>query len=209
MRTKTYRIFLLLMVAACTAATAQTKPPTALEKAADEICESMNAVDITNKTAEDVTKLFQDMMVKTFANDMDALMAEMGFTTMDGENGRKIGEEIGRKLLLRCPKFVELSVKMAKDKEPANDEESVSTSDGTIARISSPEFNEIVVKDAAGRETTFYWLRYFKGSENFESATTNNIGKKVKVSFTEMECYLPKAHGYYKIKVLKAIDFLK
>jgi hypothetical protein len=200
-----------LIVFACLIAKAQTKPLTATEKAADVVCAKFNNVDISSKTSAEIMTMFQDALVHVFADNMQDLENEMGFDTMDGENGRKIGEEIGRKLLLRCPKFIDISIKMAKEKkgDPPTIEEEVSETSGTITKVISPDFTEVMVKDTQGRESTFYWLRYFKGSENFETAPVGNIGKKVKITWTEMECYLPKAHGYYKIKEIKSIDFLK
>lgn len=209
MKTKPLHKFLLLtaFLFGGIAAFAQIAKLTASEIAADEVCAKMNNVDISTKTAEELSSLFQSELVKTFTGHMNELMAEFGYTTLDGESGRKIGEEIGKKLLKRCPKFVDFSVKMAEEKEPPTVEETIGNSQGTITKVVSPQFTEITVKDAAGRETTFYWLRYFKGSEKFESAAVN-IGKKVKLTWTETEFYLPKAHGYFKIKEIKSIDFL-
>lgn len=210
MKTQPYHklVLLLLIVFNCLGVKAQTKPLTATEKAADIVCAELSKVDLNSKTSAEMMTLFQNCLVKVFADNMADLEAEMGFDTMDGESGRKIGEEIGRKLLLRCPQFIEISMKFAKEKNPPEAEVAASITLGTISKIISPDFTEVSIKDAAGRESTFYWLRYFKGSEQFETAPTNNIGKKVKVTWSEIECYLPKAHGYYKIKEIRSIDFV-
>ncbi len=190
---------------------AQTTKPTATEKAADEICAKFQDVDINNTSAEDIMKRFQEMLVKTFANDMTGLMAEFNITEMNGENGRKIGVEIGKKLLVRCPKFVDISIKLGTTQTEQNDPPTEKTPDyeeGTIVKMGGTDFTTITVKNANGRETPYYWFHYFKGSEKLESVATGGIGKKIKISWTEQEYYLPKVHGYYNIKIIRAIDFL-
>jgi len=209
---KTYHktLMLLCLVFALSTAKSQTKEPTATEKAADAICNKLSGIDINAVSGQEILKVFEQNLMKEFSANSDALLAEMGFEELSADNGRKIGEEIGKKLLVRCPKFIDVSLKIAKEKKgnPPEIADEINETYGTISKIVSPDFTTIVVKDATGRETTFYWLRFFKGSDKFESATANNVGKKIKLTWTEMECYLPKAHGYYKIKEIKSIDFV-
>ena len=52
------------------------------------------------------------------------------------------------------------------------------------------------------------WLKQFAGSETFIGVTTKFAGKKIKISWQEIEVYLPAAKGYYKVKEVVAIDIL-
>ncbi|MEO6633843.1 MAG: hypothetical protein ABIN13_19020, partial [Mucilaginibacter sp.] len=60
----------------------------------------------------------------------------------------------------------------------------------------------------ANSEKSFLWLREFPGSDKFMNSPAQLKGKKLKVTWHEMEVYLPQAKGYYKVKEITAIDFL-
>jgi hypothetical protein len=184
---------------------AQTK--SALDQAAQEVCNDLKDLDPEKATAEQIKSKFQSVMLKVFADHMHELMAEMNMENMNGENGRKIGEEIGRRMLKVCPSYVMLAGKMSEGS--SSDDGEVSSTQGVISRINNTgDFVQMFVKDSSGRETNYYWLKYFKGSESFENAAPANIGKKIKIHWDEVEFYIPKAKGYYKLKEIKSIEFL-
>ncbi len=185
---------------------AQTKTVSALDQATAEVCEGLKGLDPEKATVEEIKTAFQNVMLKAFGAHMNELMVEMKMENMDGENGRKIGEEIGRRMLTKCPTYVMLAAKMTGS---SSDDADVNSADGTISKInSSGDFVQIFVKDANGREQNYYWLKYFKGSEGFENGGLSNIGKKVKIQWSDIEYYIPKAKGYYKLKEIKQIDIL-
>ncbi|WP_448702994.1 hypothetical protein ACFGVR_11640 [Mucilaginibacter sp. AW1-3] len=178
----------------------------ALDQSADEVCAGLQGFDPAKASAEEVQKAFETLIVKSFSAHMNDLMKEMNMTEINADNGRKIGEEIGKKLLVRCPKFITLATKF--DSKDSGDTD-VSTTTGTLTKVNDTgDFAQFILKDADGRETNYYWLRYFKGSENFEKGGAANVGKKVKIQWAEIEFYVPKAKGYYKLKEVKAVDFL-
>jgi len=203
MKIKYHFLFLVLLTITVNSF-AQTK--SALDDAAQTVCDNLKDLDPQKATGDEIKTRFQTIMLKVFADHMHELMSEMDMTEMNGENGRKIGEEIGRRMLKVCPSYVMLAAKM--DDNTADDV-SVSSSQGTISKINNTgDFVQIFIKDVSGRETNYYWLKYFKGSESFENGSQSNIGKKIKIQWDEVEFYIPKAKGYYKLKEIKNVDFL-
>ncbi|MDB5022256.1 MAG: hypothetical protein JWP78_11, partial [Mucilaginibacter sp.] len=68
-------------------------------------------------------------------------------------------------------------------------------------------FNYIVIVDNSNNEKSFVWLRQFPGSERFMSGIAQSVGKKVKITWQNMEVYLPQSKGYYNVKEIKNLDF--
>ena len=126
----------------------------------------------------------------------------------DKESMKLVGHDIGLDLFkINCAAFSQISVKMASGDEEKVADESESTT-GKFKRIDLKGFNYIVIADGNGNEKSFLWLREFQGSDKFMKGTLTLAGKKLKITWHEMEVYLPLAKGYYKVKEITAIDFL-
>ncbi|MGZ3874908.1 MAG: hypothetical protein ACXVJD_18450, partial [Mucilaginibacter sp.] len=62
--------------------------------------------------------------------------------------------------------------------------------------------------DNGNSEKSFIWLRQFPGSEKFMNGPLTLAGKKLNISWQEIEVYLPQAKGYYKVKEITGITIL-
>ncbi|MGY4539060.1 hypothetical protein ACVW0P_003486 [Mucilaginibacter sp. UYNi724] len=201
-------ILLLMLFCAVNIAKAQKTAVGPIEqKFTTSLCDCLSKLDQTTiTTSEEANKAFMECFMAQSDLLVD-LAAERNVTMDDGGAMNKIGADIGANLLKqKCSAFIKLAVKM-NDKKKEDAAASLSTS-GTFKRIDSKGFNYIVITDATGSEKSFIWLRQFPGSENFMGLTTKYTGKKLKVTWQEMEVYLPAAKGYYKVKEIVGVDVL-
>lgn len=201
-------LLLVLAIAFYTNSQAQNKIGPAQRKMLDTLCNCMNKVDLTKiKTPDEAEAAFENCF-----NDHLELLAEVAIeenvdlSTNEGQG--KVGSLIGVNLLQeKCASFLRLAGIMAKKKDGESAVETQSTT-GAFKRIDVKGFNYIVLKDAKGSERSFIWLRQFPGSEKFTGITTKYIGKSMKITWQEMEVYLPAAKGYYKVKEIIGVDVL-
>jgi len=198
-------LLLLLIIAGFNIADAQTTPGPAETKLTNALCDCITKLDKSKLTgAKEAKQAFMDC----FSGQADLfpdVAAERHVEFTDHDAMKKIGADIGVNLLKqKCDGFMQLAVKMAeKDKEAP---ETQSTT-GTFKRIDTKGFNYIVIA-SEGSERSYLWLRQFPGSEKFTGITTKYIGKSMKITWQEMEVYLPAAKGYYKVKEITAVDVL-
>ena len=66
-------------------------------------------------TQQDAEVFLGQCMAPSIMENMDALMKEMKLKEFNQETGYQIGIEVGKKLGAMCPKFIELSVIMARN----------------------------------------------------------------------------------------------
>jgi len=203
-------LLLLLLTVFFFNARAQTTPGISpLEKTiTDSICNCLVKVDIDKITSKQQAV---DAFTNCFAKRTDLLMKladERHVDPTDNVAMSQIGNGIGKDLLNEnCVAFTKLSTKMAQQDAPQK-ENNEETMEGHFKRIELKGFNYIVISGKNNSETSFIWLQQFPGSENFMNGTAKFIGKKLKITYQEIEVYLPAAKGYYKIKEITAIDFL-
>ena len=133
---------------------------------------------------------------------------EQNIEVTDDDGMHQLGTDIGKNLMKqKCGSFMQLAIKMAKDDEVAAPI-ALSLS-GTFKRIDAKDFNYIVITDKNGSEKSFLWLREFPGSDKFmEGAALKLAGKKLNIKYQDIEVYLPKAKGYYKVKEITGVDIL-
>ena len=146
-----------------------------------------------------------------FENHADLLMdvaKEQNVEVTDEPAMSKVGVEIGKNLMKqKCGSFMQLAMKMGKDDDAEGTGAQVTT--GVFKRIDTKGFNYIVITDKAAAEKSFIWLRQFSGSEKFIDASPAKLaGKKLQITWKDLEVYLPQAKGYYTVKEIVSIDIL-
>lgn len=200
-------LLLVLAIAFYTNSQAQNKIGPAQRKMLDTLCNCMNKVDLTKiKTPDEAEAAFENCF-----NDHLELLAEVAIeenvdlSTNEGQG--KVGSLIGVNLLQeKCASFLRLAGIMAKKKDGESAVETQSTT-GAFKRIDVKGFNYIVIA-SKGSERSYLWLKQFPGSETFMGVTTKLVGSKLKITWQEIEVYLPAAKGYYKVKEIIGVDVL-
>jgi hypothetical protein len=199
---------ILLLCASFFNSRAQTQIGPVEQKFTDALCGSLNQLDMSkiNSSKEADQAFMQCFMAHS---DMFSALADEKKVSMEDQQAmHDLGVGIGKNLLNeKCDGFLKLAVKMA-DKSSDNENAESSTTEGAFKRVDNKGFNYIVITDDTGNEKSFLWLRQFPGSENFMNGTGKYIGKKLKISWLEMEVYLPAANGYYNVKEITGIGVL-
>ncbi|GGH04135.1 hypothetical protein [Mucilaginibacter phyllosphaerae] len=200
-------LLLLMITAGFNVAGAQTKPGPAEQKFTGALCDCISKLDKAKLTSsKEANKAFMDCFTRQ-AEYLPDVAAERGVEMTDDAAMDKIGSDIGANLMKqKCDGFIQLALKMADKGEDAG--VATESTTGTFKRIDNKGFNYIVIADNAGSQKSFLWLQEFKGSDKFAGVTTALLNKKLKVTWQEIEVYLPAAKGYYKVKEITAIDVL-
>ncbi|NOS91922.1 MAG: hypothetical protein HOP30_08365 [Cyclobacteriaceae bacterium] len=166
------------------------------DKMAQETCDCINKNDLSKLTKDEIETKLGLCMIEIAGNQ------KYDIDVSDAEAGRKLGEKVGAKMATVCPKvFVYLLDDERKPTEPTKKVE------GTIKKMIEGEFTYLLIKDSNGREVKLIWLRYFKGSEELLEKSGKLEGKKVTVSFEEIECYSPQAKSYLVLKEIRELVF--
>lgn len=175
-------------------------------KLTNALCDCITKLDkskLTNST--EANRAFSDCFTQQ-ADLLTDVAEERGVEMTDSEAMKKIGTDIGGNLLKqKCDGFMRLALQMSNKDNRAAEEQSTS---GTFKKVDNKGFNYIVIADANGSLKSFLWLREFTGSDKFTSDANTLLNKKLKISWKEIEVYLPAAKGYYKVKEISAIDIL-
>jgi len=183
-------------------------PGPAEQKLTDSLCAALNRLDLSkiNSSTEAKSAFMNSFMQQ--APMLEAVANERKVAIEDKTAMHQVGLDIGKDLLKEnCSAFLKLAAKMA-EKEGGDKEEASGTATGSFKRFDLKGFNYLVIGGQDNSEKSFLWLRQFPGSENFMNGTTKFAGKKLKVTWQEIEAYLPQAKGYYKIKEIIGIEVL-
>ena len=195
----------LLITAAFTAANAQAKPGPIEQRMTDSLCNCIMKLDMATITTKQEAVTAYTGCVQKNADLLPDLTEEKKIDMTDQVAMRQLGIELAKNLMKqKCSGFMQLSVIMAK-----KDVENISNAiTGTFKRIDNKGFNYIVIADNTGSQKSFLWLREFNGSDKFAGPAAALLNKRIKITWEEMEVYLPAAKGYFKVKEITAIDIL-
>ncbi|AYL94003.1 hypothetical protein [Mucilaginibacter celer] len=180
----------------------------AQQRLLDSLCKSISKIDVSKiKTKKEANDAFMNCF-ESYADQLVEVAKEQNVDMTNQAAMHDVGINIGKNLMKqKCGSFMQLAMKMAKGSdEEGNVAQSVT---GTFKRIDNRGFNYLVITDKAGSEKSFIWLRQFGGSEKFMGAEAAKLaGKKIEVTWKDMEVYLPQANGYYIVKEIISISFL-
>lgn len=201
---------LLMFIAIKPFAQSQTNhvPGPVERRITDSICACVTKLDmakITNK--QEAVEAYTNCI--TQKSDMLVDLANEDNVEMtDVDAMKKIGVNIAVNLMKQgCPNFTKLGLFFAKKDGDVAGNLTGSTR-GNYKRTDLKGFNYIVITDNGNSEKSFIWLRQFPGSEKFMNGSGSLAGKKLNVSWQEIEVYLPQAKGYYKVKEITGITIL-
>lgn len=203
---KNLLLFTIIFMIMCRVVHAQMATPGPVEqRMTDSLCKSLARLDISKiTTKEEAVKAYTEC-VMAHADLLPDLAAERKVDMTDQNAMRTVGIDLAKNLVKqKCDYFLKLAVKM-NSKEVEEVDRSIT---GTFKRIDVKGFNYVVITETGKSERSFLWLRQFPNSERFISGTAGLIGKKLKITWQELEVYLPQAKGYYKVKEILNIDIL-
>jgi hypothetical protein len=115
----------------------------AIDKVANAACECINNSELDeNMTQQDAELFLGQCMAPSIMENMDKLMKEMKLEEFNQESGYQIGLEVGKKLGAICPKFIELSIIMARNATPDIVDEEYESSDEEVTAEIESDYSE-------------------------------------------------------------------
>lgn len=199
-------VLLMLIALSSVTALAQTNTSKLEKSLTDSLCNCVSKLDAAKITTKEQAVAAYTQCVGKHVDLLQALAEEKGVTMDDTKAMEAIGVDLAKNLMKQnCEVFTKLAMTMANDEPPAMAAQSTT---GKFKRIDVKGFNYLVLTDKAGSEKSFLWLHEFPGSDKFMGPTTRLAGKSFKITWQEIEVYLPAAKGYYKVKEITAVEAL-
>ena len=218
------KIILTLFIAAH--AFAMNAQRSAIDKVANAACECINNSELDESmTQQDAEVFLGQCMAPSIMENMDALMKELKLKEFNQESGYQIGIEVGKKLGAMCPKFIELSIIMARNANqevPVDEEYDESESDSEIESEYVEEDAEIgviqgrfvreeggaqryIVINVDGLEEKLLWLYWFDGADDLLTDPSFYLNREVYVEYVSFEMFDGISRSYVPVKVLVSL----
>jgi hypothetical protein len=216
------KILITLFVAA--QAFAITAQKSTIDKVANAACDCINNAELDESmTQQDAEVFLGQCMAPSIMENMDALMKEMKLKEFNQETGYQIGIEVGKKLGAMCPKFIELSVIMARNANSEDEtteeyddsgeqvEEEYSEEDAEIGIITGRYVREeggaqrYIVINVDGVEEKLLWLYWFDGADNLLADPSFYLNREVYIEYVTFEMFDGISRTYIPVKVLVSL----
>ncbi len=178
-----------------------------LERVSERVCRRMEKVNM-QRPADSLRKEMINIFMEETMQDVNGFIKEYKLKSFDEAAGQMIGEELGKHLLATCPAFLQFSVALAKE-EVATEERVTSNEHEelfTYDHADETELRHLYFLDEKGKEVKFYWTEHFPGSDLFTVNPERHKGKHFSVKWKDAEYFLPKADGYYQIRILSYVE---
>ena len=205
---------------------AMSAQKSALDKVANAACDCINNSELDeNMTQQDAELFLGQCMAPSIMANMDALMKEMKLKEFNQETGYQIGIEVGKKLAATCPKFIELSIIMARnanEEVPLEESYDESESDSELESEFVEEDAELVVIQGRfvreeggaqryivlsvdGVEEKFLWLYWFDGADDLLADPSFYLNREVYVEYVDLDMFDGISRSYVPVKVLVSL----
>jgi hypothetical protein len=196
----------------------------AIDKVANAACDCINDTEINNDmTSMDAEIMLGQCMAPSIMENIDALMKEMNLKEFNQESGYQIGIEVGKKLGAMCPKFIELSIILARnanseaetteeyDDSGEQAEEDYSEENAEISILTGRYIREeggaqrYIVINVDGVEEKLLWLYWFDGSDDIQADPSFYLNKEVYVEYVNLDMFDGISRSYVPVKLLISI----
>jgi hypothetical protein len=165
---------------------------------AQETCDCIQKKDLSNASKKSIEMALGLCMFEV----LQARKIEVEMT--DGEAMRKFGEKVGVQMAPICPDvFSKLMEESEVPPPPPNPDESVT---GVVKSVEEKEFLFITLKSTTNQEIRLVWLTEVEGAQDFLSDYKKLIGKKVTLTYRNVDLFNPKAKGYFGYKRLTKLE---
>jgi hypothetical protein len=199
-------------------AQAQDAKDSLLNAMAKETCAELEKKDLSNVTMENAQTEIGMIFMPVLMNHSTDIEKVYGGSVADMEAMQKLMMDLSMKLSTKCPKFMEMSLKLAGgrgpapkgSKSPERIEEIVAGDqmNATLITVTPGDITTLNVKDAKGKMVKLYWLEYFENSDILKANPKKYLNKKVTVEYVEKSVYDAARKTYKTIKVITGIDLM-
>jgi hypothetical protein len=195
---------------------AQTAKDSLLTKMSKEVCAELEKKDVSNITMDNAQSEIGMLLMPAIMNHSSEIEGVYG-SVNDMDAMQKLMMDFGMKLTLKCPKFAEISMKMAsgmggaEPKKGKSPERTVEIKEGdditaTLLSITPGDITTLSIKDAKGKMIKLYWLEYFENADLLKANPKRYLNKKVNITYIEKSVFNAAKKDYKTIKVITAID---
>ncbi|MDP4630950.1 MAG: hypothetical protein NWP82_06010 [Flavobacteriales bacterium] len=216
------KVILTLFIAAH--AFAMNAQKSAIDIVADAACDCINNSELHEIMSRQDAELFLGQcMAPSIMENMEALMKELKLTEFNQQSGYQIGIEVGKKLSAMCPKFIELSLLIARNTNnevPVDEEYNESESEAVVeSEYENDEIGVIqgrfvreeggaqryIVINVDGLEEKFLWLYWFDGADDLFADPSFYLNREVYVEYVSFEMFDGISRSYVPVKVLVSL----
>ena len=184
-----------------------------LDKVVNGSCDCITASTADINDYDSYLGLIMDCASPLIVENSKELAKELGISNHDDMASiEKIGSKVGERLVVECPRFMELTFKvLGEDPEmmddvieeiQTDDTEDFSIEQGTILSISKDIPCLITLKNTQNETLNFYWMESININEQYISHPDALKGKKVNLVYYNGEIYNPQLGEYQTRKVL-------
>jgi hypothetical protein len=205
------KVLLLIMVTSCLSLIAQTTMDKTLEIACDCINEK-NSDDVVDY--DSYLALVIECASPVILKNQEKLKDELNIITRDEmEAIEEIGSKVGERLVLECPKFMEITMNVLGEDEEmmdiALDEYTENESEyndlieeGTVFSVNKTFPCQLTIKNNQGETLNFLWTEQIDIENQYVTNPDSLKGKKVRIVYYNSEFYDAQSGVYMTRKVL-------
>ena len=186
-----------------------------MDKTIETACDCM-----TDRNTDDINDydsymgLVIDCASPVILQNADKLKKELNITTKDAMQAiEEIGGKVGERLVVECPKFMEVTLRVLGEDQELMDmaleeysddevEENDMVDEGTIMAISKEMPCQLTLKNKQGETLNFLWTEPIDIEEQFVSNPDALKGRKVNVVYYYGDIYDATAGEYLTRKIL-------
>lgn len=189
----------------------------AMERTLDDACDCINNYTEEVSNYDQYMNLIIQCASPLIVQNADELSKELGLEEMDQmEQIEAIGEKVGERLVMECPKFTEITFKVigedptlmeeVMDEYSEEEESDGMIESGTILSVSKEIPCQVTLKNDMGETLNFLWTDPIGIEEAYISNPDKLKGKKVDIVYYMGMIYSPKDGKYQDRKVLIEIN---
>jgi hypothetical protein len=207
-----------LWMTACLPAAAQSSSMgsrTFLKHLAQIACDSISAREPDTSSAKNLDQDLSVTIGKVLLYQLAGIRDSLGIDISNGPQAHELGVNLGLELTRICPSYLRYALMIAQqspaDSEagtavaPAASSEDYSTVEGRFSDIETGNLAFINFIGTDGTAIRCLWLSYFKGSELLRDHPEELNGKKLRITYKKIVCYIPKAEGYQLINQIAGL----
>lgn len=189
----------------------------AMQRTLDDACTCMNNYTEEVSNYDQYMNLIIQCASPLIVQNADELSKELGLEEMSQMDAiEAIGEKVGERLVLECPKFTEITFKVigedptlmeeVMDEYSEEDESEGMLESGTVVSVSKDIPCQVTVKNDVGETLNFLWIDPIGIDDAYISNPDKLKGKSVEIVYYMGMIYSPKEGTYQNRKVLMEVN---
>lgn len=191
--------------------------PTYLEHLAEIACDSIDALQPDTSSLKNLNQSLTITIGQVLLQQLTGIRDSLGIDISDNAQAHTLGIHLGIELARICPSYLHYVLLISQLRSGKDDAATATASspadyttvDGRFSDIQTGNLAFINFIAADGTPLRCLWLSYFKGSELLRNHPEDLSGKKLRITYKKIVCYMPEAEGYQLIKQITGLAIQK